>query len=64
MNDTYTLSYLPLFYDDLEEIVAYLSQVILSPEETMERFMKRRDELDRIMDEKLAEIKSLLEVKG
>ena len=37
---------------------------ILSPEETMERFMKRRDELDRIMDEKLAEIKSLLEVKG
>ena len=39
-------------------------KVILSPEETMERFMKRRDELDRIMDEKLAEIKSLLEVKG
>ena len=39
-------------------------KVILSPEETMERFVKRREELDRLMDEKLAEIKRLLEVKG
>ena len=39
-------------------------KVILSPEETMERFVKRREELDRLMDEKLAEIKKLLEVKG
>ena len=39
-------------------------KVILSPEETMERFIKRREELDRLMDEKLAEIKRLLEVKG
>ena len=46
------------------QILSAEKKVILSPEETMERFMKRRDELDRIMDEKLAEIKSLLEVKG
>jgi hypothetical protein len=28
----YTLRYLPLFYDDLEERVAYLSDVLLNPD--------------------------------
>ena len=28
----YTLKYLPLFYDDLEERVAYLSDVLLNPD--------------------------------
>ncbi len=28
----YTLSYLPLFYDDMEEIVAYLTEVLLNPD--------------------------------
>lgn len=37
-------------------------KVILSPEETMSNFVARREELDRIMDQKLAEIKALLEV--
>ena len=32
MADSYTLSYLPLFYDDLEEKVAYLSDVLLNPD--------------------------------
>ena len=32
MADTYMLSYLPLFYDDLEEKIAYLSDVLLNPE--------------------------------
>ena len=32
MADTYMLSYLPLFYDDLESTVAYLSEVLLNPE--------------------------------
>lgn len=32
MADTYTLSYLPLFYDDFEEHVAYLSDVLLNPD--------------------------------
>ncbi len=32
MADKYTLSYLPMFYDDLEEKVAYLSDVLLNPE--------------------------------
>lgn len=32
MANTYTLSYLPLFYDDLEERVAYLSDVLLNPD--------------------------------
>lgn len=32
MANTYSLSYLPLFYDDLEEIVAYLSDVLLNPD--------------------------------
>ena len=32
MADTYTLIYLPLFYDDLEERVAYLSDVLLNPD--------------------------------
>ena len=32
MADKYTLSYLPRFYDDLEEKVAYLSDVLLNPE--------------------------------
>ena len=36
--------------------------MILSPEETMSNFVARREELDRIMDQKLAEIKALLEV--
>ncbi len=32
MADQFTLSYLPLFYNDLEEIVAYLSEVLLNPD--------------------------------
>ena len=32
MANTYRLSYLPLFYDDLEERVAYLSDVLLNPD--------------------------------
>ncbi len=32
MTDKYTLSYLPLFYDDMEEIIAYLSDVLLNPD--------------------------------
>lgn len=32
MADKYTLSYLPMFYDDLEEKVAYLFDVLLNPE--------------------------------
>ena len=35
-------------------------KIILSPEETMENFIKRRAELDKLMDEKLEEIKALL----
>jgi len=30
--DTYTLSYLPLFYNDLEERVGYLADVLLHPD--------------------------------
>ena len=36
-------------------------KVILSPEDTMKNFIERREELERIMDAKLAEIKTLLE---
>lgn len=32
MADSYVLSYLPLFYDDMEEKVAYLSDVLLNPD--------------------------------
>ncbi len=32
MADKYKLSYLPLFYDDLEEKVVYLSDVLLNPD--------------------------------
>lgn len=32
MANKYTLSYLPMFYDDLEEKVVYLSDVLLNPE--------------------------------
>lgn len=32
MANKYTLSYLPMFYDDLEERVVYLSDVLLNPE--------------------------------
>ena len=32
MANKYTLSYLPLFYNDLEEIIAYLSDVLLNPD--------------------------------
>ena len=32
MVSKYTLSYLPLFYDDLEERVAYLADVLLNPD--------------------------------
>ena len=38
-------------------------KVILSPEETMHNFITRREALEKQMDEKLAIIKSLLEVK-
>lgn len=37
-------------------------KIILSPEETMTNFVARREELDRIMDQKLGAIKELLEV--
>ena len=36
---------------------------ILSPKETMDNFIAERERLDRLMDEKLAEIMKLLEVK-
>lgn len=36
---------------------------ILSPEETMNNFIRERERLDSLMDEKLEEIKKLLEVK-
>ena len=32
MADAYTLRYLPLFYDDFEEHVAYLSEVLFNPD--------------------------------
>lgn len=35
-------------------------KIILSPEETMDNFVRRRTELDKLMDDKLAEIKKLL----
>ena len=35
-------------------------KIILSPEETMDNFIKRRAELDKLMDDKIAEIKALL----
>ena len=35
-------------------------KIILSPEETMDNFVRRRAELDKLMDEKLDEIKKLL----
>ncbi len=38
-------------------------KVILSPEETIKRFIAKRDELDRIMDGKLQEILKLLGVE-
>ena len=37
-------------------------KIILSPEETMDNFVKRRAELDKMMDDKIAEIKALLGV--
>ena len=36
-------------------------KVILSPEDTMRNFMERRAELDKLMDDKLAKIKALME---
>lgn len=38
-------------------------KVILSPKETMDNFVAERERLDKLMDEKLAEIMKLLEVK-
>lgn len=38
-------------------------KIILSPEETIKNFVKKRESLDKQMDEKLAEIMSLLGVK-
>ena len=35
-------------------------KIILSPEETMDNFIKQREKLDKMMDEKIAEIKKLL----
>ena len=57
-------------YDELEssgfnlDLCGYPveEKVILSPEETMNNFVARREELDRIMDQKLAAIKELLGV--
>lgn len=39
-------------------------KVILSPEDTIRNFITRRDELDLLMNEKLDEIKRLLEVRS
>ena len=39
-------------------------KIILSPEETMRRFVERREKLDKKMDEQLARIREMLEVKG
>ena len=39
-------------------------KIILSPEETMSRFVERREKLDKKMDEQLARIREMLEVKG
>ena len=57
-------------YDEIKErnfdidLCGYPTEekIILSPEETMSNFVARREELDRIMDQKLAEIKALLGV--
>lgn len=38
-------------------------KIILSPEETINNFIARRNELDKEMDDKLAEIKRLLGVE-
>lgn len=38
-------------------------KIILSPEETMERFVEKRAKLDKEMDEQLARIRQMLEVK-
>ena len=38
-------------------------KIILSPEDTIRNFIARRDELDRIIDDKIAEIRALLEVR-
>ena len=34
---------------------------ILSPEDTMRNFVERRAELDKLMDDKLAKIRALME---
>ena len=38
-------------------------KIILSPEDTMQNFITRRNELDRIIDDKIDEIRALLEVR-
>ena len=38
-------------------------KAILSPEDTIRNFIARRDELDKVIDNKLAEIRALLEVR-
>ena len=38
-------------------------KIILSPEDTMQNFINRRNELDRIIDKKISEIRALLEVR-
>ena len=39
-------------------------KIILSPEDTMRNFINRRNELDRVIDKKISEIRALLEVRG
>ena len=38
-------------------------KIILSPEDTIRDFIARRDELDRVIDDKVSEIRALMEVR-
>lgn len=67
--DTNTYKAKKYTFDEIEangynlDLCGYPTQekIILSPEETMNNFIVRREELDKIMNEKLAAIKVLLE---
>ena len=67
--DTNTYKAKKYTFDEIEangynlDLCGYPTQekIILSPEETMNNFIVRREELDKLMDEKLAAIKALLE---
>ena len=69
--DTDTYKSKKFTYEEIKSLDFNLDQcgypveekVILSPEETINNFIARRNELDKEMDDKLAEIKRLLGVE-